>query len=155
MTISLKYQPAEYITIGEIKLPWGIDRMECRTLLNSAFEASDNMPYMQYRDIYTNYRGGENFFFLNFSPEGKLAEMEIHHGFVVEINDLHIDFSMNIDEAVRIISSISENSKKLSGGEFFFEDLKLAIASSEAMGGNGEDLSYFYCARDVGHLLED
>ena len=62
---------------------------------------------------------------------------------------------MEIEKAAKLLDSISDDKKLLSDGEYFFKDLKLTIASSEAMGGNGSELSYFYCSKDVTHLIDN
>ena len=110
---------------------------------------------IQRRDIYENYKGQENFFFLNFDTNDKLTEIELHHGFNINIEGVDIDFSMDVEKVADLLTSISNDKKQLSDGEYFFEKLKLTIASSEAMGGEGNQLSYFYCSKDVTHLLNN
>ena len=136
-------------------------------MLNGNFEISDNIidlsqynngdtsyNLIQRRDIYRNFQGHNNFFFVNFDNEDKLRDIEIHHGLDININGKVINFSMDIEKAAELLDNISDDKKLLSDGEYFFKDLKLTIASSDAMGGDGKELSYFYCSKDVTHLTD-
>lgn len=168
MTITLTYQPDKSISFGDLLLLWGTDRNQIRQLLNDNFEISNNVidlskynngdtsqNIIQRRDIYRNFQGQDNFFFLNFDNEDKLRDIEIHHGLDININGKVINFSMDIEKVAELLDNISDDKKLLSDGEYFFKDLKLTIASSDAMGGDGKELSYFYCSKDVTHLIDN
>jgi len=168
MAITLTYQSDKSVSFGDTVLLWDTDRQRVRKLLNDKFEIADNVVdlsqynngdisknIIQRRDIYENYKGQENFFFLNFDTNDKLTEIELHHGFNINIEGVDIDFSMDVEKVADLLTSISNDKKQLSDGEYFFEKLKLTIASSEAMGGEGNQLSYFYCSKDVTHLLNN
>jgi hypothetical protein len=168
LAITLTYQPDKSISFGDLLLSWGTDRHQIRRLLNDTFEISDNVidlseynngytsqNIIQRRDIYANFQGHDNFFFLNFDNEDKLRDIEIHHGFEIKINGKVINFSMDIEKVAELLVDISDDKKLLSDGEYFFKDLKLIIASSDAMGGDGKELSYFYCSKDVTHLTNN
>jgi len=168
MTMTLTYHVDKSVSFSEVLLLWGTDRQQVRTLLNDKFEIGDNVVdlsqynngdtsknIIQRRDIYKNYQGQDNFFFLNFDTNDRLTEVEVHHGFDISIGAVVIDFSMDIEKAADLLDTISVDKKRLSDGEFFFRDLKLTIASSDAMGGEGNELSYFYCSKDISHLLDD
>ncbi len=169
MATTLTYQPDKGIALGDILLLWGTGRQQVRTLLNARFEVNDNSielsqnsevdapcNIIQRRDIYTNYRELDNLFFLNFDTNDLLTEVELHHGIDINIEGVVIDFSMGIEKVVDLLDSISAGEKKeLSEGEYFFKKLKLTIASSDAMGGEGNELSYFYCSNDITHLIDD
>ena len=137
-------------------------------MLNDNFEISNNVidlskhnngdtshNIIQRRDIYTNFQGQDNFFFLNFDNEDKLRDIEIHHGLDIKINGKVITFSMDIEKVAELLDNISDDKKLLSDGEYFFKNLKLTIASSDAVGGDGKELSYFYCSKDVTHLTNN
>ena len=168
MVITLTYQPDKSVSIGDLLLLWGSDIHQIRQLLNDNFEISDNVIDMsqynngdtsqniiQRRDIYRNFQGHDNFFFVNFDKEDKLRDIEIHHGLDINISGKVINFSMDIEKVVELLDNISDDKMLLSGGEYFFKDLKLTIASSDAMGGDGKELSYFYCSKDVTHLTNN
>jgi hypothetical protein len=163
MAITLTYQLDKGVFIDDTLLLWGSDRQQVRLLLNDKFEIADNVidtgdtiqNIIQRRDIYKNYQEQDNFFFLNFDENDQLAEVEVHHGLEINIADVSIDFSMDIEKAAEMVEAISGDIKQLSDGEYFFRNLKLTIASSDAMGGDGNELSYFYCSKDVSHLVDN
>ncbi len=168
MAITLTYQPDKSISFGKILLLWDTDRNQTRQLLNDNFEISDNVidlsqynngdtsqNIIQRRDIYRNFQGQDNFFFVNYDNEDRLRDIEIHHGLDININGKVINFSMDIEKVTELLGNISNDKKLLSEGEYFFNDLKLTIASSDAMGGDGKELSYFYCSKDVTHLIDN
>lgn len=168
MTITLSYQPDKSISINNTLLLWNTDRQNVRQLLNETFEIADNLldlseyhngdksqNIIQRRDIYKNYKGQDNFFFLNYDKEDKLRDIEIHHGLEININGANFGFAMDIDKVAELLQNISGDKTQLSDGEYFFKTLKLTIASGEAMGGEGNELSYFYCSKDITHLIEN
>ena len=168
MAITLTYQLGKSVSVGDTLLSWGTDREQVRRLLNDKFEIGDNVVDLsqynngntsknitQRRDIYKNYRGQDNFFFLNFDANDRLAEVELHYGFIISINNVKIDFSMAIENVAELLVNISGDKTQLSPGEYFFKDLKLTIASGFATDGYGDELSYFYCSKDVSHLVDN
>ncbi|WP_153800458.1 hypothetical protein [Foetidibacter luteolus] len=165
MSITLTYQPGKSISLNNLLLIWDMDRCQTRQLLNDVFEISDteidlsqynngdtSQNIIQRRDIYRNYQGLHNFFFLNFDKEDKLRDIEIHYGVDVRINGEVINFSMDIEEVAQLLDRVSGEKTILSEGEYFFKNLKLTIASRNAIGGEGSELSYFYCSKNVMHL---
>lgn len=167
MAITLTYQPDKSISFGDVLLSWGSGRTQIRKLLNDNFEISDQVidlsqynngdisyNILQRRDIYRNFQGHDNFFSINFDNEDKLHEIEIHYGFDINIYGKIINFSMDIETVVELLNNISGDKKLLSDGEYLFQDLKLAVASRDAMGGDGKELAYFYCSKDVTHLTD-
>ncbi len=168
MTITITYQPNKGFSLGDTLLLWETDRQKTRSLINDIYKISDSVTdlsqyyngdtsqnIIQRRDIYTNYKGQDNFFFLNFDKNDRLIELELHQGFVININGVIFDFSMDIEKVAELLNSISGNKKQLSEGEYFFENLKLTIASGEASGGEGNEFSYFYCSKDIEHLIDN
>ncbi len=167
MAIILTYEPDKSVSFGDTMLLWGANREQVRTLLNDKFDIDDNVAdlsqynngdtsqnIIQRRDIYKNYKRQDSFFFLNFDTNDQLTEVELHYGLDIKIKDVSIDFSMDIENAAKLLDSISNQKEQLSEGEYFYKNLKLTIASSGAMGGDGSELSYFYCSKDVSHLIE-
>lgn len=163
MAITLTYQPDKGVFIGDTLLSWGSDRLQARTLLNGKYEIGDNVidlgdpdqNIIQSRDIYKNYQEKDNFFFLNFDENEQLTEVEVHQGLIINVAGVIIDFSMDIEKAADLLDGISSDNMRLSDGTYFFKDLKLTIASSETMGGGGNEMSYFYCSKDVSHLIDN
>jgi hypothetical protein len=168
MRTTVTYQLGKSVSFDNTVLLWDLDRQEVRNLLNDKFKIADDVidlseyydgdtskNIIQRRDIYENYKGQENLFFLNFNANDKLTEIELQHGFIIHIEGIEIDFSMDIEEVAELLTSISNDKKQLSEGEYFFEKLKLTVASSNAMGGDSSELAYFYCSKDVSHLLDN
>ena len=168
MTFPIRYRPNYSVTFGDTLLYWGMDRQEVRKLLFDKYKIGDNtidlskynsgdnsQNIIQRRDIYKNYKGQNNYFFLNFDSSDKLRDLELHHGFDIVIDNVTIDFQMNIEKAANLLTSLSSDKKELSEGEYFFNELKVTIASAEALGGDGNNLAYFYCSSDVTHLVDD
>jgi len=168
MTITVTYQSDKSVSFGHTELLWDTDRQEVRKLLKDKFKSADDVidlsqynngdtckNIIQRRDIYENYGGQDNFFFLNFDTNDKLTEIELHHGFIIKIEGVDIDFSMDVEKVSELLTSISNDKKQLSDGEYLFEKLKLTIASSDAMGGDGNELASFYCSKDVSHLVDN
>jgi hypothetical protein len=83
-----------------------------------------------------------------------LSEIEVQWGFKIAIKNIIFLFGENIFEIVAALKKISATSKILREGEYFFIDLKLTISDAESMGGDGNGLSYFYCAKNIDHLLK-
>jgi hypothetical protein len=79
----------------------------------------------------------------------------LHHGFEIIIEEVTVDFSMDIEKVVELLNTVSSTQKQLSDGEYLFVDLKLIIASSCATGAEGNELSYFYCSNDISHLINN
>ena len=78
----------------------------------------------------------------------------MHYGLDINVAGVVIDFSMDVEKAADLLDGISGDARQLSIGEYFFKSLKLTIASSASMGGEGNKLSYFYCSKDVSHLVD-
>ena len=167
MAVTLTYQPDKGVFFDDALLFWDADRQQVRTLLNGKFEIGDNVVdlsqynngdtsqnIIQRRDIYKNYKGQDNFFFLNFDTNDRLTEVEVHYGLDINIEDVKLDFATDIEKVTELLDSISDSKEQLSEGEYFYKNLKLTVGSSEGMGGEGRELSYLYCAKDVSHLIE-
>ncbi|MDX2046070.1 MAG: hypothetical protein SFU87_04750 [Chitinophagaceae bacterium] len=166
LAIFLKYYPNEGFDLKDMKLKWGADRETVRELLKnnhttndividiSSYTENKSDTLVQKRDVYKNIGGEENLFFLNYDINDILKELEIHDGLELIIANIHFSFENEISEVVSHLKKISSNYKRLNTGEYLFEDLKIVIADSETMGGEGDALSYFYCAKNIDHLAE-
>lgn len=168
MTTSLTYRPDKGVSFDDTQINWGFDRLNVRHLLggihresNSVIDISEynngskDYNIVQRRDIYQNYGGQDNFFFLNYDKDDFLKEIEIHKGIEILIGHIKLVFDTDFRDAVSLLKSISSDNKQISHGEYFFKDLKLTIADSESMGGDGEVLAYFYCSQNVNHLNDE
>jgi len=162
MTLKLIYKPNIGVIINELALNWGIKRETVRKMLNNAHKAHDHIvaqpgefDVSQRRDIYNDfYYGRQFFFFLNYDDNSCLMEVEVHLGVDIIIDNVTLTFEKRLSDIIEELKSVSPSIIKLRDGDYFFKDLKITIADSKAMGGEGSDLSYFYCSANVDHLID-
>ena len=165
--MEIHYMPGIGFEMLSQSIQWGEQRESIRrklqnkhkdddriTDLSHVFDGDESHNIHQRRDIYTNSNSGENYFFLNYDTEHKFNEIEVHWGFDVIVNGVKLQFNKDISHAVTELKKTSASVSEIEPGNFLFHDLKMVIASSEAMGGDGDGLSYFYAAKDISHLIE-
>ena len=167
-TMKIEAIPNIGIIINGKEFNWGNDRNFLRESLNNLHKEDDNIFEMsdffdgdtsydiiQKRDIYENINSTENYFFLNYDEDEKLESIEIHSGINISINNIDLIFEKDINEYLKLFKSIGENYTEIEEGNFLFQNLKITIANSESMGGDGNGLSYFYSSKSIEHLLEE
>jgi len=158
VAFTILYLPDQGIILNGKSLLWNTDRGIIRKLLNNSHKAGDDfiaeINIYQRRDIYNNYGGQDNFFFLNYDENNNLSEIEIHFGFQIAVSNITFSFDQNIFKIVSLLKQVSSFHKILREGEYLFVDLKMSISDSESMGGEGNGLSYFYCSKNIDHLLK-
>ena len=167
MITSITYYPDKGISVNHIVINWGTHRNTIRQLLGDRHEekndiidlskyhnGSNDFNIIKRRDIYDNYQGQDNFFFFNYDKDDFLRDIEIHHGVEIIVVETKLSFDKTLEENVSLLKDISMDNKPMSDGEYFFTALKLTLADSESMGGEGPMLAYFYCAKNVDHLLD-
>jgi len=176
MSLTLKYIPNVGISINDIELPWGIERELARRLLNGTYKSDDQVIdlsaehngsvdyiFHQKRDIYENYLISidkkpweiDNLFFLGYDKNNLLSEVDIHAGLQIVVIASFISFEQKLPDIVQNLLNISPETIQSGDGEYFFKDLKLTVSDERAMGGEGDNLGYFYCAANVDHLIEE
>jgi hypothetical protein len=176
MSLTLKYIPDVGISINGVELPWGIERELARRLLNDTYKSDDqvidlsaehdgNNDYIfhQKRDIYENYSVTsdkkpweiDNLFFLGYDKNNLLSEVDVHAGLEIVVIDSTISFEQRLSEVVQYLQNISPEAIRSGDGEYFFKELKLTVSDERAMGGEGDNLGYFYCAANIDHLIEE
>lgn len=158
--IKATYFPDKGVLFNNNTIDWDTDRTIIRKLLGNTYRPDDQIIdlgdtklYMK-RDIYQNYGSENNLFFFNYE-DNILREVEFHGGINITIDKVQFDFDTNIQRVVELLLSISSNYTEINDGEYLFPELKLTIASDEAMGGDGNNLSYFYCSKNIDHLFDD
>jgi hypothetical protein len=77
----------------------------------------------------------------------------MHTGVSLKIDDLILSFDKDIDIAIDELKAISNKIQVVDVGNIVFNDLKLVIASNDAMGGEGNNIGYVYISNDISHLL--
>jgi hypothetical protein len=163
--ITIVYTPNIGIKIDGVELKWGTERSVVRQKLGNTqktddkvidlskyFNGDESRNIYQRRDIYKQFKDFDNYFFLKYNRQDKLTELEVHRGCEIEIMGIELSFSGNIKIALASLQSLSNTFKQLNPGDYYFKDLKLTIADSLHTGGEGHDLSYFYCSADTSHL---
>jgi hypothetical protein len=151
--------------LNENKIDWDLERFMIRQILGNCHKTDDKIidfskyndgktefNIIQKRDIYENYNGEQNYFFLNYDEKELLKEIEIHNGIIIIIDTIKLAFETNYKEAVLLLKNISKENKKISDGEYMFKDLKIVITDGISMGGDSKELSYFYCSKNIDHL---
>lgn len=166
--MKIEYIPNLGFIVNSQKFLWGQERNIIREYLKNQHTEEDKIIEMseffdgdtsfdieQKRDIYHDINAEENYFFLNYDNDGNLEALEIHSGVLILIKDFELVFEKDINNYLKYFNSIGENYLEIEYGNFLFENLKMTIANSESMGGEGNGLSYFYSSNDIEHLKEE
>jgi hypothetical protein len=155
-----KYIPSTQIMVDNVILKFGEQRDLIRVRLamdykekNRIIQINENdpKPIHMRRDIYQNDSVPESLFFLNYSRNDLLSEVEVHSCESIVVLGVSFGFDDNLDSVALALSKHSEITI-LSEGEIFFIDLKMVISDKRKMGGEGDTIGYFYCASDVTHI---
>ena len=146
--------------VGSQIIRWGEHRQQVRDKLplkftqdnglldNSQFFGGDTSYNIIYRrDIYDDFK-------TNFNEADLLTEWEFHGKHIIEISGTNLTFGKDTSDIVDALKQIDARLIEIESGKYLFENLKFLVATSEAMGGDGNGLAYFYAAADISHLLE-
>lgn len=166
--MTLEYYPDTGFSINSENFKWGDSREAIRQKLGQTHQEDDRIiglgqyfggdvshDIYQRRDIYENLSSSENSFFLSYDSQLKLDQIEVHEGITILIANIVLTFGEDIDKYVLALKSMDDEHLELDEGNHLFKNLKLTISNSEANGGDGNGLSYFYASTDVSHLLGD
>ncbi|WP_299149831.1 hypothetical protein [uncultured Dokdonia sp.] len=147
---------------------WNDDRKSVRHNLKNQHKEDDNVIELsqffdgdtshnidQKRDVYKDINGTENFFFLNYDKDNLLSELELHYGIKVMIYNIKLEFEKDINICLKQLSSKGYEFKEIEQRNYLFEKLKITIADSTSIGGDGTELSYLYSGRTIEHLIEN
>lgn len=157
------YIPNEKILIDDITIMFGETRQSIRDKLQAKYKVDDQIIDLndpdedliyQRRDIYENIHGTVNFFFLSYTQNDHLNEIEVHYCEYVTISGIEFSFNDNLNDIVEQLATQSNMVKK-DQGDYFFPSLKLSLWDKQRVGGEGETLGYVYFASDVSHLEEN
>jgi hypothetical protein len=156
----MRYLPDVGFEIGSKTIPWGMGRQLVRNALsmkfrqddgrldNSQFFDGDHAYDIVYRrDIYSDFT-------TNFNEEDRLTEWEIHQSHTITVSEIALTFGKDTMDFVRALKTIDDQVVEVEPGNFLFTRLKILLASSGAMGGEGSGLDYVYAAKDINHLLD-
>ena len=166
--MTIEYIPNTGFKLNSVLFAWNDARNVLRGNLNLKHKADDRVIDLakywdgdesknikQRRDIYEDYGGADNYFFLNYSEDDKLESLELHSGATIVIGGFVLHFDDDFDECVGGLDKIDSEKIELEEGSYLFKNLKITIANSESLGGDGNGLGYFYASRDISHLLEE
>lgn len=162
--MKIDYLPDIGFQIDSDEIRWGEKRESVRKKFRNAhrqddhviklsefFDEDSDLEVNQKHDIYENFNGN-GLFFCAYDKDDCLSEFEVHSGVEVVVSGIMLPFGTEIEEVIREIEKLGYHPVEIEGGNFFFEELKMTIATDDAMEGEGNGLSYFYAAKDVGHL---
>ena len=166
--MTIEYIPNTGFKVNSVLFTWNDTRNAIRGNLNLKHKADDRVIDLakywdgdesknikQRRDIYEDYGGAKNYFFLNYSEDDTLEALEFHEGATIVIEGVEFNFEQDIDDCVDRLDKIDSEKVALEEGSYLFKNLKITIANSESMGGEGNGLGYFYASRDISHLIEE
>lgn len=162
MIQTIEYTPDVGFKLNSIAINWLANREIVRKLIGDLPEQQDrvidlgeNQKFESRRDIYANINASNNYLFLNYNSDNALTELEVHWGCRIIVNDVTLDFNSHIRDNVNALSRLNTHCKEIEPGNFLFSNLKLTIADNESLGGEGNNLGYFYASTDIAHLLDD
>ena len=162
------YNPNLGLTINNMTISWNMARQEVRDLLktafeedNSSFDVSDlfegldhDFDFTQNRDIYSGLTTEGDSIFLSYDKSGAFKEFEMHEGIAILINGFRLYQDQSIAEILDWIRHNDWDVTEVEPGNFAVAELKISFATHEAMGGEGDGLSYFYASGDISHLID-
>jgi len=158
--MEIEYLSDAGFRINSAFINWDDDRLFIRSIFKGIHKEDDKIfefedeNIEQRRDVYQNYLGEDNCFFLNYNSNDQFSEIEIHWGMSIIIKGVRLVFENELSDVIKSINALGFDAIEMGKGEFFFPELRMTIADGEAMGGNGNGLSYFYATKDVSHLSE-
>lgn len=166
--MTIEYIPNTGFKMNSVLFTWDDKRNIIRGNLNLKHKADDRVIELaqywdgdesknikQKRDIYENYGGGNNYFFLNYGEDDKLEAIEFHWGASIMVGGVELNFEQDLDDCVNRLDKIDNEKIALEEGSYLFKNLKITLANSESLGGEGNGLGYFYASRDISHLIEE
>lgn len=166
--MKIEILPNEGFKLNSDIFRWNDDRKSVRHKLKNQHKEDDNVIEMsqffdgdtshdidQKRDVYQDLSGMKNYFFLSYDKDNFLNELEIHWGIKVWIDNIELELEKNINIYLNQLNSKGYDFKEIEQGNYLFEKLKITIADSESIGGDGNGLSYLYSGQNIEHLIEN
>ncbi|MGS2727907.1 hypothetical protein ACU8DI_14955 [Psychroserpens sp. BH13MA-6] len=165
--MNIEYVPNRGFILNSVKIEWNDERNSVREKIGNKhkqddktidvaqfFDGDESMNIHQKRDVYENLNSKNDMLFLNYDKDNKLRELEVHSGFSILINNVRLDFGNEISDFINQFQKNGIEYLETERGNYLLPKLKITIADSESMGGNGTGLSYFYATSDISHLTE-
>lgn len=165
--MDIVYLPNKGFILNSIKFEWNYERNSVREKLGNKhtdedriidvaefFDGDETMNIHQRRDIYENLNSKNDLMFLNYDKENRLIDLEVHYGFDIIIDNIRLDFGNEILDIIKQFQKNGIEYSETEKGNYLLPKIKITIADSESMGGDGTGLSYFYATSDISHLTE-
>ena len=165
--MKLKILPNKGFELNSDIFNWSEERESVRHKLKNLHKENDRVIEMsqffdgdtshdidQKRDVYRDINGTKNYFFLSYDKNNLLNELEVHWGIKVSIDNIELEFEKDINIYLNQLTSRGYDFKEIEQGNYLFEKLKITIADSESIGGEGNGLSYLYSGHNIEHLIE-
>lgn len=166
--MKLKILPNIGFEFNTERFNWNEDRVSVRQKLQYLHKEDDRLIEMshffdgdtrhdidQKRDIYHDINGTKNYFFLNYDKDNRLYELEVHSGIEVSIDNIALKFEKDLQHYLDQLKSKGYDYKEIEPGNYVFKSLKITIADSASMGGEGQGLAYLYFGQHIDHLIEN
>ena len=157
----IRYLPNIGFTIENKEIKWEQKRDLTRRNLAREFKQDDGMiDNSQFFDGDTSYNISYRHdlykdFKTIYDENDCLTQLEIYQGIDILIHGITLTFGADINESINEFERHNYFAVVAKPGEFFFENLKMVIANSESMGGEGNGLAYFYAGVDVSHVIDE
>lgn len=156
----ITYIKIDYFKFGEKLISFGSKRNDIREVLDVEYEIEDQVisfgdgepPMNIKRDVYQDSKF-RYYFFLNYDNDDFLEEIEVHYCEKIILPEFEINFHLNFNDLIRKMMG-NYNTKIISEGEILLLSLNMVMASDKKMGGESENLSYVYFAKNINHLME-
>ena len=165
--MDIEYLPNKGFIINSVKIEWNEEQNSIREKIGNKhkednktidvaqfFDGDESMNIHRKRDVYKNLNSKNGMLFLNYDKDGKLRELEAHSDFNILIDNIRLDFGNEILDFINQFQKNGIECLETEKGNYVLPKLKITIANSESMGGDGAGLSYFYATSDISHLTE-
>ena len=165
--MDIEYLPNKGFILNSLKFEWNNERNSVREKLGMKhkeedkiidvaefFDGDESMNIHQKRDVYKNLNSKKDLLFLNYDKNNRLRDLEVHYGFDILIDNIRLDFGTEITDLIKQFKNIGTEYSETEKGNYFLPKLKITIADSESMGGEGTGLDYFYATSDISHLTK-
>ncbi len=165
--MKIEYLPNLGFSFNSKNIEWGNDRDSVRKKLGNKYKVDDRIIDLsdiydgdeskninQKRDLYSFGIFKKGKMVLNYDENNKINEIEIHSGIDISINSINLKFGINISNFINEFKKNKIEFLETEKGNYLFPKLKMVIANSESLGGNGNSLDYFYASSDISHLTE-
>ncbi len=165
-TMKIIHKPSVGIELDGKLVPWGATRQDLQELWGSPSEAinvvhniskylPDAEDIIERKDIYENYLNQDVSFTAVYDKDDIFMEFELHEADQIKVADIDISFKVAIPDIVNELKKRGYDLTELEGSDenILINSLLTNFASSQYLGGDGDQVRYVYCSRNIDHLL--